>query len=166
MSKVEITQIEEDRYAQLQLMALDYAREGETNNLEVMIKHGMSVNLSTHKDDTLLMLAAYNGHLDMARMLIRKGGNLDQKNERGQTPLEGVCFKGNLVMVKLLVENGATIYKNAIIYASIFGHKKIVKYLKDQGVDKNRLTFFGLSTVTIVAISSQIKKLFKLKESK
>ena len=161
MSKVEVTQIEEDRYGQLQLMALDYAREGETSNLEVMIKHGLSVNLCTHKDDTLLMLAAYNGNVGTAKMLIENGASLDQKNERGQTPLEGVCFKGNLEMVKLLVENTATIHKNAIIYASIFGHKEIVNYLKDKGDDKNRLTFFGASMLTLVTIISKIKKLFK-----
>jgi len=161
MSKVEITAIEENRYAQLQLFALDYAREGNTNELEKMLTYGMHINLCTHKDDTLLMLAAYNGHLDTAGMLIKKGANLDQQNQRGQSPLEGVCFKGNLEMVKLLVENTATIHKNAIIYASIFGHKEIVNYLKDQGVDKNRFTFFGTSMGMLVTISSKIKKLFK-----
>ena len=57
---MEISKEEEERYVQLQMMALDFAREGNTQELELMIKHGMSVNLCTHKDDSLLMLATYN----------------------------------------------------------------------------------------------------------
>ncbi len=161
MSKVEITQIEEDWYAELQLIALDYAREGQTKGLEEMIKYGMSVNLCTHKDDSLLMLASYNGNTETAKMLLENGAKVDKVNQRGQTPLEGVCFKGNVEMVKLLVENLATIHKNAIIYASIFGHKDIVDYLQDQSVCNNRFTPFRASMGMVVFISSKLKKLFK-----
>ncbi len=161
MSKVEITATEEDRFAQLQLFALDYAREGNTEELEKMIAHGMPVNLCTHKDDTLLMLAAYNGYLDTVSMLIKKGANIDQRNQRGQTPLEGVCFKGNAPMVKLLVENTANIDKNAIIYASMFGHKDIVKYIMAQGVDSNRSKIFGRFMSMLAIVTSKIKTIIK-----
>ncbi len=161
MSRIETTAIEENRYAQLQSYALDYAREGHTVELEKMIVHGMPVNLCTHKDDTLLMLAAYNGWIDTVSMLIIRGATIDQKNQRGQTPLEGVCFKGNILMVKLLVESGASIDKNAIIYASMFGHKNIVKYLMAQGVDTNRSKVFGKLMTAVATVTSKIKTIFK-----
>lgn len=130
--KTKISKEEENRYEQLQLIALDYARNGNTQELEKMIEAGMSVNLSTAKDDTLVMLASYNGNFETVQMLISHKANLNKINQRGQTPLEGVCFKGYLNIVKLLVANKAQVETKAIIYASIFGNKEIVKYLKAQ----------------------------------
>ena len=96
---------EEERYAELQLLALDYAREGNTHELDKMISYGMPINLCTNKNDTLLMLATYNGNYETALMLIKNGADLNKVNQREQTPLEGVCFKGYMEIVKYLKEN-------------------------------------------------------------
>ncbi|HID93958.1 MAG TPA: ankyrin repeat domain-containing protein [bacterium (Candidatus Stahlbacteria)] len=156
-----ISVAEEDRYAQLQLMALDYAREGKTNELQAMIKHGMSVNLLTHKDDSLLMLASYNGHIKTAKMLLEYGANIDKVNQRGQTPLEGVCFKGNLEMVQLLLDHGASPEGNAVTYAIIFGNRDVLELLKRHGVDSKNFTLLGLNIEWIVALTTKVRKFFK-----
>ncbi len=157
---MEISKEEEERYVQLQMMALDFAREGNTQELELMIKHGMSVNLCTHKDDSLLMLATYNANLETSKMLLEFDADINKINQRGQTPLEGVCFKGNFEMVKLLVENGAIMDGNAIIYAGIFGHKEIVDYLKKQNLDNNQGKILGVNIEFIVLITAKLKYLF------
>ena len=95
-----ITKEEEKRFEELQLLALDYAREGKTDQLDKMLSYGMPINLCTHKNDTLLMLATYNGNYETAQMLINNGANLNKVNQREQTPLEGVCFKGYIKIVK------------------------------------------------------------------
>ena len=141
-------------------MALDFAREGNTKELEKMINYGMSVNLSTLKEDSLLMLASYNGNIETTKMLIESGANIDQINQRGQTPLEGVCFKGNLELVKLLIESGANFEGKAIIYASMFGHKDIVKYLHEKSMEKKLLKNLCINSITMVAVS--IKKVLKI----
>lgn len=159
--KTEISQEEELRYEQLQLIALDYARNGDTNELQKMIEYGMSVNLSTHKDDGLLMLATYNGNLETAQMLIDYKADINRVNQRGQTPLEGVCFKGYLDIVKLLVQNGANFEGKAIIYASMFGNKDIVAYLKNQGIDKKSLKILGINIEILASITAYIKNFRK-----
>lgn len=148
---------EEARYAELQMMALDFAREGKTKDLEAMLSHGMNINLQTHKDDTLLMLSSYNGYLETTKMLIAYGADLNQKNQRGQTPLEGVCFKGNLGMVKLLVENNANVEGSAIIYASMFGNVEIVNYLEERSKNMKVSRILGFKATSIVAITSKIR---------
>ena len=159
----QISKQEEERYAQLQLMALNFAREGNTKELEKMLDFGMNVDLCTHKDDTLLMLSCYKGNIETSQMLIQKGANLNKVNARGQTPLDGVCFKGNLEMVKLLVENGANIDRNAIIFATIFGNKEIVSYLKKQDIDKKSLKIFWLNIEFISSMTAYLKSKFNIK---
>ncbi len=150
---------EEERFAELQLLALDYAREGRTAELDKMISYGMPVNLSTHKDDTLLMLATYNANYETAQMLIKNGADLNKVNQREQTPLEGVCFKGYVEIVKLLVESGARVTTNSINFASIFGHKEIVKYLKDKApLTKHKI--LGIDVESISNFVAKVKSFF------
>ncbi len=158
-----VSEQEERRYEELQLMALDFAREGNTKELSKMLKYGMSANLCTHKNDSLIMLSSYKGHLETTKMLIENGADINKINARGQTPLDGVCFKGNLEIAKLLVENGAKIDGNPIIFATIFGNKEIVKYLKEKGVNKKSLKMLGISVEFISSFISSIKSLFKTK---
>ncbi len=159
-----ISRVEEDRYAQLQLMALDYAREGEIDELKAMLQHGLSVNLCTHKDDSLLMLATYNGHIETAKMLLELGAKIDRVNQRGQTPLEGVCFKGNLEMVQLLLNHGASTDGNAVTYATMFGNKSVLGLLKKQGINSAKTRLFGLKVEWIVSITSRLRQLLKSDE--
>jgi ankyrin repeat protein len=156
-----LTKEEEQRYAQLQLMALDFARVGETNELQKMIEAGINVNLLSHKDDSLLMLATYNGNYETSKMLIEHNADLDKVNLRGQTPLEGVCFKGDLKMLKLLINSGAHIGERAIIYATMFGNKDIVEYLQKNGANENKMKFLGISTKPILLLIGKVLNKFK-----
>jgi hypothetical protein len=131
-----ITKEEEVRYIQLQQMALDYARVGNSEVLGSMIDAGLSVNLLDTKDNSLLMLAAYNGNLETCKMLLDNGANPNTHNAHGQSILAGAAFKGYLDICKLLVENGAIIEngitKSPIVFAMMFGRFKVASYLKSQ----------------------------------
>jgi uncharacterized protein len=56
------TEAEEQRYGELQRMAIDFARRGETESPGAMLRHGLPVNLADSKGNSLLMLASYNPH--------------------------------------------------------------------------------------------------------
>lgn len=130
---------EEKRYAELQIMALDFARMGDTMELQKMIDAGIPVNLADEKGQSLLMLSSYNGNFGTSKMLLKSGSEVDQKNDRGQTPLGGVSFKGYPELAKLLIEYGAD--PNAsngggmtpIHYASMFGRTEVMKVLEKYG---------------------------------
>ena len=160
------TESEEKRYAELQLMALDFARQGETEPLAMMLKHGLPVNLADIKGNTLLMLAAYNGNLETARMLLAHGADVDRRNDRGQTPLGGVAFKGYEEMVALLLEHGADIDADngggmtPLMFAAMFGRVKVVEQLKAHGASLQQRNRLGISAKRMVGISSFISRLF------
>uniref|UniRef100_UPI0040486201 ankyrin repeat domain-containing protein n=1 Tax=Aliarcobacter sp. TaxID=2321116 RepID=UPI0040486201 len=134
---------EVNRYDELQIIASDFARQGNTKDLKILLTSGMSVDSCDKKGNTLLMLSSYNGNLETTQLLILFGAEVDKKNNKGQTPLAGVCFKGYLDIVKELVNAGASIYENTgmgtnpILLASIFGNYEIVKFLSEKNKNNN-----------------------------
>ncbi|GHB90687.1 ankyrin repeat domain-containing protein [Cerasicoccus arenae] len=160
MNDNKLTESEEERYAELQRIALDLARCGDTQQLASMVYAGIPVNLSDQKGQSLLMLASYNGNLKTTRMLLDEGADVDRRNERGQTPLGGVCFKGYLDIVQLLVERGADIHANngggmtPIRLAAMFGRQDVVNYLKSKGAKLSPLD-------KIIGLPAYMGSLFK-----
>ena len=154
-----ITKEEEARYIELCNMAFDFARQNNCDVLRDMIEHGLNVNLTNHRGDSLLMLASYHNSYECVKMLLEKGANVDLKNDKGQTPLAGVCFKGYLNIVKLLVESGANIHENnglgmtPFSFAVMFGRKEVAEYL----AQKTKPTF--LQNLVL-----KIMKIFKKKQ--
>lgn len=136
-------------------MALDFARRDDADELEKMIKAGLSVNLKSVKGDTLLMLASYNNALKTVNMLLSNGARVDERNDRGQTPLAGAAFKGHLEVVKALVNAGADVEATSGLgmtpyaFAVMFGRSETAKFLlskrKKQGLlQKLAVKFLGI----------------------
>ncbi|MCU0772812.1 MAG: ankyrin repeat domain-containing protein [Verrucomicrobia bacterium] len=160
-----VTEAEERRYAELQQMALDFARHGETGELAAMLQHGLPVNLADSKGNTLLMLAAYHGHLETVRMLLQRGAAVDRRNDRGQTPLGGCAFKGYEGVAALLLDHGADVDADngagmtPLMFAALFGRKAMVARLQAGGASLRRRTRFGLSARGLVRISRVVARL-------
>jgi ankyrin repeat protein len=137
-----LTDHEERRYAELQLMALDAARHGDSDSLVPMLQAGMPVNLRDDKGNTLLMLAAYHGNEEAVRALLRYDAEVDARNDRGQTPLAGVAFKGHLEVAKLLLDAGADPVadqgsgRTPVMFAAMFGHLEMLKLLEKRAAAK------------------------------
>lgn len=153
---MQITKIEEQRYAELQARAVELARLGETEPLREMIDHGLPVNLADAKGQSLLMLASYNGHAETTRMLLDAGAEVDRRNDRGQTPLGGVAFKGYREIAELLLERGADIEADngggmtPVLFAAMFGRHELVRLLELRGASRRtRLGFFGVLLVRV-----------------
>lgn len=127
---------EEKRYAELQVMALDAARNGETSTLEPMLRSGMPVNLADHKGNSLIMLASYHNHPETVECLAYYEADVDQRNDRGQTPLAGVAFKGHMDCARILVHYGADPEaaqghgQTPISFAAMFGRKQMLAFLQ------------------------------------
>ncbi|MBB3666734.1 ankyrin repeat domain-containing protein [Garicola koreensis] len=85
----------------------DLAREGKTQSLLSLIDQGIPVNLSNHKSDTLLILAAYNDHAELVGGLLERGAETDRMNDRGQTALSCAVFRQNEDITAALLQAGA-----------------------------------------------------------
>ena len=78
--------------------------------------------------NTLLMLAAYAGHLSLTKSLISLGADPNRLNELGQSMIAGAVFKGHDDVVGALLEAGADPRSgkpNAIQTAHMFGREDL-----------------------------------------
>jgi len=85
----------------------DFARAGDTDRLRAYVEHGVPANLTDAAGNTLLMLAAYNGHAPTVRALVALGADPDRTNDRGQSPLACAVSKGEDDVVAALMAAGA-----------------------------------------------------------
>ncbi len=147
------SEAEEQRYAALQQMALDFARKGETESLVEMIRHGLPANLADAKGNSLLMLASYNGNTETTRVLLQAGADVDRRK------LGGAAFKGCEEIVTLLVEHGADIDANngggmtPIMFAAMFGRTRVMELLKRHGASVKRRNCMGISVQWMARLS-------------
>jgi uncharacterized protein len=167
----QITPEEEKRYAELQHLALDFARHGETTQLEPMLRAGLPVNLADPRGNTLLMLATYNGHLETARLLLQHGARVDQSNDRGQTPLGGVAFKGYPEIARLLLKAGAAIDADngggmtPLMFATLFGRTEVANILQEAGASMGRRKKLGVLARLVMRVSAPIQHWRKRKNA-
>lgn len=119
----------------------DLARHGNADELAPLLQAGLPANLRNSNGDSLLMLAAYNGHLEAARLILQHGGDPELANQRCQTPLAGVIFKGDMAMIDLLLEQDADVNgcpeggKPPLMYAAMFDRSDILQRLLQAGAD-------------------------------
>lgn len=102
-----MTELTPEQTARVVAVAMDLARQGETDQLLEFLEHGLPVDTDDADGNSLLMLAAYHGHADTVRALLARGADPDLRNGRDQSVVAGALFKGEAEVVRILVEAGA-----------------------------------------------------------
>lgn len=103
--------------------------------------------LEAHSTDgwTLLHLAAFFGHAEIANALLDRGARIDaaSTNAMKNTPLHAAAAGGNAALVKLLLERGASVNARqdggwtALHSATQSGNREMVELLVAHGADIN-----------------------------
>jgi ankyrin repeat protein/L-ascorbate metabolism protein UlaG (beta-lactamase superfamily) len=88
----------------------DYAYNGELDNIMTLVeKNNDLVDLRLKNEETMLTLAAWQGHTDVAAYLIKKKASVNFKNDWQNTALHNAAQKGYNDIITLLLANGAII---------------------------------------------------------
>lgn len=109
----------------------DMARTGDTARLAAYVDAGVPVDIANDKGDSLLMLAAYHGHVSAVRMLLEHGADPNVLNGRGQSPLAGAVFKAETEVVRTLLDGGADAEAgtpSARATAEMFGQTRFLEW--------------------------------------
>ena len=103
------------------------------------------LNDYTNDGFTLLGLAAFFGHFDLAQELLEKGAdpNIAANNQFKVSPIHSACATSNLEMAALLIQNGADVNAKQmqdvtpIHSAAHNGQTELVQLLFDNKADIN-----------------------------
>ena len=115
--------------------------EGDLERVRQLIRKGQDVNRGYSGGDTLLMLAALNGHDQIVRELIRAGADVNGKGNYKQTALHRASRRGHSIVIKTLAEAGANLNvqdwkgMTPLMEAANWGRANVVVELIRAGAD-------------------------------
>jgi ankyrin repeat protein len=162
---------------------LDRIKDNDVIAVKLFIAAGMDVNTNIGNGFTVLMYAAENGYLEIAKLLIENGADINAHEDEdidapidndtsGETALIKAVLENNLKMVKLLVENGADVNAKAykeeapvLLMAATGDNLEIVKFLIKNGADVNGTNRFGESILMLADFPGNEKTVKLLKEA-
>ncbi len=119
---------------------LQAANRNETTKVVDLLRRGMDVNTVDLQGNSLLMIAARNNNLDLARFLLDNRANPERRNPHGDSALMLAAMLGHQEMVALMLERKPELNHagwNALHYAAFSGHAGVLALLVAAGSDVN-----------------------------
>jgi uncharacterized protein len=133
----------------------DAARKGNAKQMLALInlKHD-TINAINQNGFTPLILACYYGQKEIVEILINEGADLEKNSPEG-TALLAAVYKGDIEIARLFLLHKANInttnYEGTtpLMFAVMAGNIEMVKLLLNQGSDKNRLSKYGHTALSL-----------------
>lgn len=85
------------------------AREGRTADLVAYLDVGVPVDFTSPNGDTLLIVAAHQGHLDTVQVLLDRGADHSRVNKLGDTALDSALMQNHDDVARALLLAGAVL---------------------------------------------------------
>jgi len=153
----------EGELSDLLMLAVRYGKE-LTGSVKVLVNKGANINKVSgpteypYVNDTVLIIAAQNNHMEIVKILLEKGANFQVKcNSRswclGKDTLIYAATFGNMEIVQLLVTKGADINvqdnigNSALMMAARDGHESVTHHLLDNRAKVNLISIEGYSAL-------------------
>ncbi len=124
-----------------------------------MIEAGANVNDKDYNEETQLMHALKEGHIDIVKLLLLNGAKINAKDKYGNTALILSSRSGYLEIVEKLLEKGANIchrdesYKTALDYIS--------ENFKNSQTKSDKNKFADTAYLMIGRMADEYTQLFK-----
>ena len=145
---------------QLEDLAVRYTLNGATENLELLLKNGLSVNTrcwNMPESPTLLHIAAAAGHTQVVLLLLRLGADRSFVIGAGGTPLHQAAGLGRVSTVKAMLEAGCPVDvvasngASALNFAIAGGSAEILREVLTTGCDINTTDNDGITPLHVAA---------------
>ncbi len=128
---------------------------GDVRTARRWLDEGLNPDFVGDRIGTGLMIAAWEGNVDMMALFVERGARIDARNELAEEALQLAAWKGRLEAVRWLLDHGAQVNRpdrnwTALHYATFAGHQEVVDLLLARGADVNARSTNG-STVLMMA---------------
>lgn len=148
----------------------DIARRGTVDEIKMLMKDNPDIiNTPNEKGFTPLILACYNGNIEVARFLIDHVKEINYKSNEG-TALAGLCIRYNKELVEYLLQKKAdpniadTTGTTPLIWAVKMGNEELVTLLLKYGAKKDLADEMGITPFEY-ALKSQKTNIINLLKS-
>ncbi|TWW78254.1 Ankyrin-3 [Takifugu flavidus] len=125
--------------------------------MELLLKHGASIQAVTESGLTPIHVAAFMGHENIVHALTHHGASPNTTNVRGETALHMAARAGQADVVRYLLKNGAKVEtkskddQTALHISSRLGKVDIVQQLLQCGASANAATTSGYTPLHLAA---------------
>ncbi|WP_313950129.1 ankyrin repeat domain-containing protein [Accumulibacter sp.] len=115
---------------------------GDLRTVTRWLDEGLDPEYQAAQIGTGLMVAAWNGNIEMMALFVARGADPRRSNRNGEQPLQLAAWGGHIEAVKWLLEHGAPLERQgnnwgALHYAVFNGHQQLVEDLIARGANVN-----------------------------
>ena len=145
--------------------SLSSARLGDTRQLSTLLARGIDPDTVDAQGNSLLILAAREGHTDTVASLLQYRAKLGWRNLAGDSALMLAVLKGHEAVVDLLLEAGAPVEHDGwapLHYAAFEGRLAILDKLLARGAKIDALTPNRATALMLAARNGHIDTVRRL----
>lgn len=139
---------------------LNAAEKGESGQVIDLLKRGMDVNTADATGNTLLIIAARNGNLELLDFLLRNRANPLMRNKYGDSALMVATLRGDASTVQRLLAAKAPVNHDgwtALHYAAYGGNAEIVRLLAAHGASLDAEAPNGQTSLMLAASNGKLE---------
>ncbi len=130
--------------------------KGDIKAVQQWFNEGLNPEFEGATIGTGLMIAAWNGNIEMMALFIENGANPKRANKNGEQALQLAAWNGKTEAVNWLLQHGAPLnrtgdYWGALHYAVFNGHLELAKSLVQQGANVNARAPNGATPLIVAA---------------
>ena len=129
---------------------------GDKRTVTRWLDEGMPADFVADRIGTGLMIAAWNGNIEMMELFVSRGANPRRANNNGEQAVQLAAWNGHTAAVRWLLERGGVLNRddkhwNALHYAVFNGHTELAGELIQRGADVNARTPNGATPLMLAA---------------
>ncbi len=129
---------------------------GDLRAVRQWLDEGLPPDYRADRIGTGLMIAAWEGNVEMMELFFSRGANVNRTNQNEETALMLAAWRGQIEAVKWLLERGARLDRPGLAwsplhYAVFNGHDAVAKLLIERGANVNARSTNGSSPLMMAA---------------